>query len=106
MNDASQFDGDEFLAAPLHDARDRPRVRARHPARRGACVLVETMISLARSLGLQSPAEGVEHEVQRRFLVDRGCQLAQGFLFAMQAPAAEISAGLTTSRTAPVRRAA
>ena len=50
-----------------------------------------TMISLARSLGLQSLAEGVEHESQRRFLVERGCQLAQGFLFAMPAPAAEVT---------------
>ena len=69
-------------------------------------MLVETMISLARSLGLQSLAEGVEHEAQRRFLVERGCQLAQGFLFAMPAPAAEVTAALTAARDVDARRAA
>ena len=76
------------------------------PYDEGAGVLVETMISLARSLGLQSLAEGVEHEAQRRFLVERGCQLAQGFLFAMPAPAAEVTAALTAARDVDARRAA
>jgi diguanylate cyclase (GGDEF)-like protein/PAS domain S-box-containing protein len=40
-----------------------------------------TIIDLARNLGLNPLAEGIETEAQRRFLVDRGCRLGQGFLF-------------------------
>ena len=43
--------------------------------------LVGTMIALARSLGMDVVAEGVETEEQRRYLLDLGCAHAQGFLF-------------------------
>ncbi|MGD8897326.1 MAG: EAL domain-containing protein, partial [Acidobacteriota bacterium] len=42
--------------------------------------LVEAIIGLARSLGLDVIAEGVETEAERAFLEDRGCAGLQGFL--------------------------
>lgn len=43
--------------------------------------LVRSIIELAHDLGMQVTAEGVETAVQRRFLLDLGCQEAQGHLF-------------------------
>jgi diguanylate cyclase (GGDEF)-like protein len=54
-----------------------------------ARVLVATMLAMARQLGFEVVAEGVEVEEQRRFLVEEGCLLAQGFLFGRAMPAAE-----------------
>lgn len=52
--------------------------------------IVESTIALARSLGLQVVAEGVETEQERSALADMGCQLAQGFLFGRPVPADEL----------------
>jgi EAL domain-containing protein (putative c-di-GMP-specific phosphodiesterase class I) len=41
--------------------------------------------------------EGVENEEQRRFLVERGCGLAQGFHLARPVPADEVTALLRSS---------
>ena len=57
-----------------------------------AAVLVSTIIQLARNLGLHPLAEGIETEEQRRFLVEHGCPLGQGFLFSRAVPAGEIRA--------------
>ncbi|NJK30084.1 MAG: bifunctional diguanylate cyclase/phosphodiesterase [Acaryochloris sp. RU_4_1] len=43
--------------------------------------LVRSIITLAHDLGMTVTAEGVETPVQRRFLLDLGCQEAQGHLF-------------------------
>jgi EAL domain-containing protein (putative c-di-GMP-specific phosphodiesterase class I) len=44
--------------------------------------IVRAIVQMARALNLDVVAEGVETEPQRRFLMDAGCQLFQGFLFA------------------------
>ena len=44
--------------------------------------LVTAIIGLARSLGLEVIAEGIEHESQLHRLVDLGCDMGQGFLMA------------------------
>ena len=46
-----------------------------------AYVLVQTIISLANSLGFHSVAEGVETERQMEILQAMGCDVLQGFLF-------------------------
>ncbi len=43
--------------------------------------IIEAIISLARSLGLDTVAEGVERTEQLDFLMDHGCEVAQGYLF-------------------------
>lgn len=43
--------------------------------------VVRSIIELAHNLGITVTAEGVETAVQRRFLLDLGCQEAQGHLF-------------------------
>jgi EAL domain-containing protein (putative c-di-GMP-specific phosphodiesterase class I) len=60
------------------------------PARPEAGAVVAAMVPMARALGLELVAEGVETEEQRRFLVECGCPLAQGFLFARPAPALDL----------------
>jgi diguanylate cyclase (GGDEF)-like protein len=44
--------------------------------------MVTSIMGLAKSLGLEVIAEGIEHESQLQRLVDLGCNLGQGFLMA------------------------
>jgi diguanylate cyclase (GGDEF)-like protein len=53
-------------------------------------VMVQTIIGMAETLGLEVIAEGVETEDQRDFLATHGCHLFQGYLFARPLPAAEL----------------
>jgi diguanylate cyclase (GGDEF)-like protein/PAS domain S-box-containing protein len=55
-----------------------------------ATAVVTAIIELARALGMETVAEGVENEEQRAYLVQRGCPLAQGYLLGRPVPAAEI----------------
>jgi EAL domain-containing protein (putative c-di-GMP-specific phosphodiesterase class I) len=57
-----------------------------------AAVLVGGIVDLARSLGLRPLAEGVETAAQREFLIQRGCELGQGYFFSKPVPAAEVPA--------------
>ena len=58
-----------------------------------AAAIVESTITLASSLGLKMVAEGVETVGARHWLTDRGCRLAQGFLFSPPVPAADVRFG-------------
>ncbi|HEY4094126.1 MAG TPA: EAL domain-containing protein, partial [Baekduia sp.] len=60
-----------------------------------ATAIVTAIIELAAALGMEAVAEGVENEEQRRFLVESGCPLAQGYLLGRPVPAAEIEPLLT-----------
>jgi EAL domain-containing protein (putative c-di-GMP-specific phosphodiesterase class I) len=49
-------------------------------------LIVRSIVSLARSMGLRVNAEGVETEAQLRLLQDLGCDELQGFLLGRPAP--------------------
>jgi PAS domain S-box-containing protein/diguanylate cyclase (GGDEF)-like protein len=55
-------------------------------------MLVSTIISLARTFGMRTVAEGVETAEQLQLLARIDCDQAQGFLFARPAPASEVPA--------------
>jgi diguanylate cyclase (GGDEF)-like protein len=57
------------------------------PDSRSSASLVASIIELAHTLQLDVVAEGVETDAQRRCLVELGCGLAQGYLFARPRPA-------------------
>ncbi|HEY3021441.1 MAG TPA: EAL domain-containing protein [Solirubrobacteraceae bacterium] len=52
--------------------------------------IVEAVVRLAHSLGLEAVAEGVEHPQQAERLSGMDCQAAQGYHFARPLPAGEI----------------
>jgi diguanylate cyclase (GGDEF)-like protein/PAS domain S-box-containing protein len=52
--------------------------------------IVKTIIAMARNLNIETLAEGVETDEQRRFLLKQGCQKMQGFLFGRPLPPEEI----------------
>src|SRR5690554_5509006 len=52
----------------------------------GSKVIVNTIIAMAHSLELKVIAEGVETEAQLAVLCERGCDQAQGYLFARPLP--------------------
>jgi diguanylate cyclase (GGDEF)-like protein len=54
--------------------------------------IVQTIIVMARSLGLEVIAEGVETQEQRELLAQYGCERYQGYLLARPAPAAALEA--------------
>ena len=53
--------------------------------------IVRGVTEMAHALGLQVIAEGIEHESQRRILMDLGCELGQGFLWLHPVPIHELS---------------
>ena len=52
-------------------------------------LIVRTILSLGRSLGLEVISEGVETAEQQAFLVAHGCTAFQGYLYARPMPVAE-----------------
>ncbi len=63
----------------------------------GDDAIVQAVIALARGLGLKVIGEGVENELQRVFLRNLGCDLAQGYYFARPLRANEITRMLLSS---------
>ena len=51
--------------------------------------MIEAVVSLARSLGLTTIAEGVETEEQLQALKALGCDIVQGYFFSKPLPAKE-----------------
>jgi diguanylate cyclase (GGDEF)-like protein/PAS domain S-box-containing protein len=89
--------------------------RARHGAdHAGGAAIVSAVIGLARGLGLDVVAEGVEKKSQLAFLTREGCRAAQGYLICppLPAPAFErwlkarnkVNAMSKATRKAPARR--
>jgi diguanylate cyclase (GGDEF)-like protein len=59
--------------------------------------VIDTIIGLARSLGLEVIAEGVETSEQRDFLAQHGCERCQGYLFGKPVPITEFEASLPSA---------
>ncbi len=57
-----------------------------------AASIVSAFIELASGLGMTTLAEGIETIGELEFLISRGCQLGQGFLFSRPVPPEEIIA--------------
>jgi EAL domain-containing protein (putative c-di-GMP-specific phosphodiesterase class I) len=64
-------------------------------------VVIQTIVGMAKNLGLEVIAEGVETQSQRDYLAAHGCQLCQGFLFSRPLPVAEFHASLAERATSP-----
>ena len=76
-------------------------VRGYRPMKRDSR-LPQAIIDLGDSFGLQVVAEGIEHEFQRRRLLELGCRLGQGHRFGRPMPAAKPAALLRpTTAAAP-----
>jgi diguanylate cyclase (GGDEF)-like protein len=56
----------------------------------GSSQIVRTVLSLGRSLGLKTTAEGVETDDQLRFLAQEGCDEAQGYYYSPAVPVAKL----------------
>jgi diguanylate cyclase (GGDEF)-like protein len=68
------------------------------PSGRSATTLITSIVELARTLGLDVVAEGVETEEQRVALRDLDCAQAQGYLFARPEPAERCVRALAVAR--------
>jgi EAL domain-containing protein (putative c-di-GMP-specific phosphodiesterase class I) len=60
--------------------------------------IVLTIIGMAKSLSMKVIAEGVETEQQKQFLIDHGCDMLQGYLFARPMPAEKFTQMLRKDR--------
>ena len=75
--------------------------------------IIDAIISLARSLRLETVAEGVETTEQLNFLLERGCYIVQGYLFGVpmekaliEPLLAELNNGVDSTETRRVLAAA
>ncbi|MBQ0798852.1 MAG: EAL domain-containing protein [Porticoccaceae bacterium] len=60
----------------------------------GDAAIANAIIVMGKSLGFTIIAEGVEEEAQLQFLQDKGCDVAQGYLFSHPIPGDQIPAFL------------
>ncbi|MGO4611043.1 EAL domain-containing protein, partial [Variovorax sp. 2RAF20] len=56
------------------------------PEAQSTRALVEGVLSLARTLGIETIGEGIETEAQRDTLFELGCDYGQGYLLGRPAP--------------------
>ena len=61
---------------------------------RADALIVQTILGMAKNLGLEVIAEGVETQEQYHYLLDNGCTLFQGFLFGRPAPISDFDQAL------------
>ncbi len=64
-------------------------------------IIVNTVIAMGHSLGLEVVAEGIENEAQKAYLQNHGCDILQGYLFGRSLDSASFEA-LVTGETDPI----
>jgi diguanylate cyclase (GGDEF)-like protein len=69
-------------------------------------ILVRAMISLGKSLGLSTTAEGIQDPEQLAHLADWGCDFGQGYLFGKAMTAAQAARFVVTNSAAVPRHSA
>ena len=79
---------------------DRVFINDLDEADKSGRAIVAGIIALADNLGLETVAEGVETDEQRRMLKELGCNLLQGFLFSKAIPADEFGQRFFTGEIA------
>ncbi len=62
--------------------------------------VLDGLISMANSLGLETVGEGIEETAQLTRLREANCRYAQGYLFSRPVPLAELDAAIETARAA------
>jgi EAL domain-containing protein (putative c-di-GMP-specific phosphodiesterase class I) len=60
--------------------------------------IVTAVIELASQLGVRVVAEGIEEEDQERVLLEHGCRLGQGFLYARPLPESDFRLFLASTQ--------
>lgn len=60
------------------------------PQDEDAVAIVQTVLALSESLNLEVVAEGIEDEIQRDFLLKRGCTTGQGYYYSKPLPTNEM----------------
>ncbi len=79
---------------PLHGIKIDKSFVQRLPTDSGNAAIASGLIAMARSLGLEITAEGVETAEQLRFLREQGCDQVQGYLFSRPIEAVDFEAFL------------
>ena len=72
------------------------------PADRRSAVVVRSSIRLAHDLGIEVIAEGVERADQAAFLLDEGCEYAQGYYCSRPMPANDVAQLLSRTSVIPL----
>jgi EAL domain-containing protein (putative c-di-GMP-specific phosphodiesterase class I) len=81
-----------------------PRLILEHRTRTSGSVhgdpvtLIHTLVELGRTLGLDTLAEGIEHQSQLGSLRGEQCDSGQAFIFSKPVPPEEIEARLADAR--------
>ena len=66
--------------------------------------MIDTILAIARQLGLGVVAEGIESPEQFSFLIGRGCPLFQGYHFGRPQPAEDFLVALGPTLRNPMMR--
>src|SRR6185295_7567329 len=76
----------QLVRAPFSELKIDRSFVSRITSDSAARTLVESVIAMARRLGLRTVAEGIETEQQHEILLALDCDMGQGFLFARPMP--------------------
>jgi EAL domain-containing protein (putative c-di-GMP-specific phosphodiesterase class I) len=90
---------DKAFVADIDGAGTGPR----RGEKAGGAAIVSAVIGLARGLGLEVVAEGVEKRSQLNFLTREGCSACQGYLLCPPLPAEEFEHWLASRRKISAR---